>query len=195
MYNKYICISLRCHLCPVSSVQYSVASVSYQKHVFQYPLLQWMYAKSIMLCSVYPLKELQFRGVENVEAGQSISGSENRCLLPALALHYYPTCNTTAQCPSLSNTGQHWLTLLASHLIYQQDLYPPLSLPFTCWPTNQPTKTLWNPKNMINSQLFLPPGLCLLRRNFPYWGGISLIWTRIFLILRGNFPNELSKFS
>ena len=175
----------------MSSVQYSVASVLYQKHVFQYPLLQWMYANSIMLCSVYPLKELQFRGVENVEAGQSISGSENRCLLPALALHYYPTCNTTAQCPSLSNTGQHWLTLLASHLIYQQDLYPPLSLPFTCWPTNQLTKTLWNPKNIINSQLqtvlfasrtlFFEAEFSLLRRNFPN--------------MDKDFPNIEGKFS
>ena len=74
-----------------------------------------------------PLKELQLGwGVDNVEAGQSISGSENRCLLPAALAHH---C-----CPTLSHTGQlYWPQ--PSDLSAQ--LVP--TTPSTSYLANQPT--------------------------------------------------------
>ena len=118
---------------PVSSVYCVVSTSSVNKHVFHYPLLH-----RCMLCSMNPLKELQLGwGVDNVEAGQSISGSENRCLLPAALAHH---C-----CPTLSHTGQlYWPQ--PSDLSAQ--LVP--TTPSTSYLANQPTNIFMMSESRIS---------------------------------------------
>ena len=75
--------------------------------------------------------ELQLNRGHNVEAAQSISGSENRCLTAV---------STTLD----TNTFQHFPTL-GSRLMYQQCFCPPLPTPYLL-PDNQPTNP---PTNIV----------------------------------------------